>query len=132
MYPNRTDLQNRAQKVARQVAKGQTYGKATEQLESQRAVPMASGDVMSPEQPVAEAAPPVLPGSLGPLDRPTERPDEPVTTGANLGAGPTAAQLGLPSAFGGLNPLDEIRALYDMYPNRDLAALLEFATNGVV
>jgi len=131
-YPNRTDLQNRAQKVARSAAKGQTYGKATEQLRSQQMVPMASGDVVSPDRPAFAPGPSVAPGSFGPLTRPTERPNEPITTGANIGEGPTAAQLGLPSAFGGASPVDEIRALYEMYPNPDLAALLESAINGVV
>lgn len=131
-YPNRTDLQNRATKVARSAAKGQTYGKATEQLRSQQMVPMASGDVVSPNRPEVGAATSIAPGSLGPLDRPTARPNEPITAGASVGPGPTAAQLGLPSALGSLNPIEEIRALYELYPNDDLAALLESAINSVV
>jgi hypothetical protein len=130
-YPNRTDMQNTAQKVAKQAAKGQTYGKASEQMRSQSAVPMASGDVTTPSVPVPER-PSVTPGMFGRLDRPTDRPGEPVTTGVNVGPGPSGAQLGLPSALGNLSPVEEIRALYELYPNDDLAALLENAINSVV
>lgn len=127
-YPNRTDLSNPAQKVAKMAPKGQTYGQATQQLASQSAVPMASGDITTPAPPQPET-PRVAPGSLGAFDRPTDRPDEPITTGAPFGPGANPAQLGMPSAMGGPNPIDEIRALYQMYPNEDLAALLDSAIN---
>src|SRR5215467_8891467 len=104
-YPNRTDLAAQPSLPAR-VATGQTYGRAQQQLQAQRTVPMAApptlmgppaGGPAGPATPGATSplppppappAPPMLPGGAGPLDRMTERPDEPVTAGAALGPGP--------------------------------------------
>ncbi len=69
-YANRTDLQNPTKKMAVTAATGQTYGEAGAQRAAQQAVPMG-----------APQAPVIAPGSLGNLDRPTERPTEPVTAG---------------------------------------------------
>ena len=119
MYANRTDLQNPAQKIARQVAPGQTYGKATQQMEAQRAVPMGR----SPVETAAQAPRPV-PGTLGALTRPTERPNEPITAGATFGPGPGPEVMGFASTSGNA-ALDELRMIYQMYPNDDLADLLD-------
>lgn len=98
-YPNRTDLGSQPNLPAR-VATDQTYGKAQSQLEAQRTIPMAPPSVplapggASPAPGAssvvgsAPGAPPVLPGGLGDLHRPTERPFEPVTAGAPTGPGP--------------------------------------------
>lgn len=102
-YPNRTDIQQQPSLPAR-AAPGQTYGKATQQLNAQKIVPMAPPRVVLPPpvappsgppgaapQLSAGAAPPSpgpAPGQLGDLHRPTERPNEPVTAGAPVGAGP--------------------------------------------
>lgn len=126
-YPNRTDLSNPAKKVAKMAPKGQTYGKASAQLQAQSQVPMASGDITTPQP--GPVQPVVSPGSLGAFDRPTDRPAEPLTAGAPFGSGPTPAQLGMPTALGGPTAIDELRALYNMFPNEDLAALLDSAIN---
>lgn len=111
-YPNRTDLQNPAQKVARQAAKGQPYGEAAQQMAAQRAVPMASAPSDATPQP-ARLRP--TPGGLGALDRMTERPDEPLAP----------MYQNTPLMFSTSDPvLDEISMLYAQYPNDDLAALL--------
>lgn len=119
-YANRTDLQNPAQKVARQVATGQTYGKATQQMESQRAVPMGQSPTEAlPQRPV--------PGTLGSLTRPTERPGEPITAGAPFGAGPstTSPAINATPAPGSRQDLAErVRAIYASYPNPNLLSLL--------
>lgn len=100
-YPNRTDLSAQPSLPAR-VATGQTYGKATQQLQAQRTVPMAPQPVVpsigspSPTQgspgggspSPAPGLSPIPPGAFGPIDRPTERPHEPVSAGAKLGPGP--------------------------------------------
>ena len=78
-YGNRTDLN--AQKI--QTVPGQTYGKATAQAEAQKAIPLPDNTP--------------IPGSFGALDRPTERPDEPVTAGAPFGPGPGPAPVNPPS-----------------------------------
>jgi hypothetical protein len=65
-----------------------------------------------------------VPGAQS-LTRPTERPSEPITAGANFGAGPNAMQAGLIPRMIPEDPvLDELRTLYSMFPNDDLANLL--------
>lgn len=119
-YANRTDLNNPANRVARQVAPGQTYGKATQQMESQRAVPMGSAPTDAPVQRP-------MPGTLGALTRRTERPGEPITAGASFGAGPGPIAAGIPIPSGD-NALEELRAIYQMFPNDDLADLIDSYT----
>ena len=97
-YSNRSDLNaNRSLPVTS--VPGQTYGAAQAQQNAQRMVPMAPPSVGLPPGPggamgggAPGGAPPggggPPPGSLTPLDAPSERPDEPVTHGAALGPGP--------------------------------------------
>jgi hypothetical protein len=110
-----SDIQAGTNRVAIQAATGQTYGKATEQMNAQRAVPMGT--------PPTEVQRPV-PGTLGSLTRPTERPMEPITAGANFGAGPSAVGAGIPQSAGD-NALEELRMIYQMFPNDDLADLID-------
>jgi hypothetical protein len=118
-YANRTDLNNAVNRIPRQAATGQTYGKATEQMEAQRAVPMGAPPTetgAAPRRPV--------PGTLGSLTRRSERPGEPITAGAPFGAGLGPESMGVGSATG--NPaIDELRMIYQMFPNDDLADLLD-------
>jgi hypothetical protein len=102
-YPNRTDLSSQPSLPAR-VATDQTYGKAQQQLQAQRTVPMApppslipppgAGPAGPPPAPTAPGPaiggppPPPGPGALGPVDAFTNRPGEPVTHGAPMGVGP--------------------------------------------
>ena len=123
-YSNRSDLRNPAKKMAAKAAPGQTYGEAGKQVAAQRAVPMAA-----PPTDVAPTATPqqprVAPGSMGPLSRPTERPNEPLTAGAPFGPGRTQ-QLGGYIGPRNSDPiLDELRALYATYPSEELADMLD-------
>jgi hypothetical protein len=98
-------------------ATGQTYGKAKEQMDAQRAVPMGSGAVEpSVQRPV--------PGTLGGLSRRTERPNEPITAGAPFGPGMGPEAMGL---AGNSNDaaLEELRMIFQMFPNDDLADLID-------
>jgi hypothetical protein len=113
-----SDIQAGTNRVAIQAATGQTYGKATEQMNAQRAVPMGA--------PPTEVQRPV-PGTLGSLTRPTERPMEPITAGAPFGAGPSPVGAGIPQATGD-NALEELRMIYQMFPNDDLADLIDSYT----
>jgi hypothetical protein len=93
-------------------------------MAAQRAVPMAA-----PPTDVAPTATPqqprVAPGSMGPLSRPTERPNEPLTAGAPFGPGRTQ-QLGGYIGPRNSDPiLDELRALYATYPSEELADMLD-------
>jgi hypothetical protein len=117
-YGNRTDLQNPTNKMAVTAAPGQTYGEAGAQRAAQQAVPMG-----------APQAPTVAPGSLGNLDRPTERPMEPVTAGNPLGAGPGAEALvpAMPADYtiGSRQDLiDQVRYVYSKHPNSAVFQLL--------
>lgn len=117
-YANRTDLQNPTKKMAVTAAPGQTYGEAGAQRAAQQAVPMG-----------APQAPVVAPGSLGPLDRPTERPLEPVTAGNPMGAGPGAEAL-VPPMPEVLQPgsrqdlINQVRYIYSKNPNTAVFQLL--------
>ncbi len=111
-YPNRSDL--RGGKVAKQTVTGQTYGQATQQMQAQSAVPMAQAPT---DKPV------IAPGSLGAFNRPTVRPDEPVTAGASFGPGPTPRTQFAPMTND--NVLIELRALYEAYPSDELADMLD-------
>lgn len=96
-YGNRSDLNaNRSLPVT--TVPGQTYGAQVQQQNAQRMVPMArppmpqmpsSGGNGSPapQSPGAGGQPFLPPGSLTPLDAPSQRPNEPVTHGARLGPG---------------------------------------------
>ena len=119
-YPNRTDLRNTA-KLPAKAATGQTYGEAGKQIAAQRAVPMAA----PPTAVAPTATPRVSPGSLGPLNRPTERPMEPVTAGAPFGPGNTPQGMQYMGPRNSDPILDELRALYSQYPNEDLANMLD-------
>lgn len=132
-YGNRTDL-NPA--VPIKAAPGQQYGKATAQIEAQRAVPVArpATDVVAPAPAVGPdasapasgpAAPPMpLPGQVIPLDAPSQRPGEPITAGLAMGAGAGPEALG-PLGGGGEDVGMQLRAIYAQFPNEDLRSLLE-------
>lgn len=118
-YANRSDLRNPAEKMAKTAVPGQAYGEAGAQLASQAVVPMGSSPVSAPPAP-----PQVMPGGLGSLVRPTERPNEPLTAGASFGAGPTpGAQFVVPKESDAV--LNELRGLYQAYPSPELADMLD-------
>ena len=67
---------------------------------------------------------------LMPLDAPTERPNEPITAGADAGAGPGSEILNLPQGIGTGQEVDSgIKAICAMYlrdpRNQDLRRILE-------
>ena len=134
-YANRTDLggQNVVQaqpqnqpgaKLAVQAAKGQQYGAAGAQKQAQQAVPMASSPIANQ----GGFSPPQTSSPLTGLFEDTQRPNEPVSHGANLGDGGSEAVMNLPA-----NPMLEkdpsveiIRALYLQNPrNEDLRMIIQ-------
>jgi hypothetical protein len=59
------------------------------------------------------------------LDAPTNRPAEPITAGADFGAGPGARDAGISNNIPVQNPVVmELMTLYKMFPNDDLAGLI--------
>lgn len=120
-YPNRSDLRNPATRQVRFT--GQTYGEGAQQARSQQAVAPGSAPAqVQAQQMAAQQAP--RPGAK-PLLRPTERPDEPITAGANFGPGPNAMQAGImPRIVPVDETMEQLRVLYQMFPNPDLADLI--------
>lgn len=104
-YGSRTDL-NAVKPLTPRAAPGQTYGAATAQVAAQEAVPMAAA-----------------PEPLAPLNRPSERPTEPVTAGMNMGPGPGSEAI---PDFGD-DAMTTLRAIYSRYPTEELRALIEEA-----
>lgn len=117
-YGIRTDLNMPQAKVARAVAKNQTYGKATEQINSQRAVPMGR----SPNE-VQARAQPTSSQSITPLGAPSERPNEPITAGAPFGAGPGPQAAGIPMYNSSMAVVEEVKLFAQLDQNSDLADL---------
>lgn len=105
----------------------QEYGVAKAQAEAQRIQPIAG----RPEGPKPSGGPPTntpLPG-LGPgevptLTDPTARPDEPLTAGLPVGAGPGPSSL-TTASFGPME-LSVLRGIYLQYPNEDLRRMIEW------
>jgi len=95
-YSQRTDLATAANQkpLPAQAATGQQWGKATEQLQAQQAVPMAPPPTATPVAAEPQGPLPPLPGELTPLTAPSQRPHEPVTSGLPIGAGPGPEILG--------------------------------------
>ena len=102
-------------------ATNQQYGMRAAQRASQKAVPMSKSPTGEPSKIVR-----IKPGSLTPLSAPTDRPNEPITAGANFGPGPNALQANIPTGPSGDDTLDELRAIFALYPNTDLALLIDY------
>lgn len=118
-YPNRSDLRNPA---TRKVAfTGQTYGEATRQAQSQQAVSPGSAPTQVAAQQAAAAQRP----RPVPLTAPTQRPNEPVTAGADFGPGPNSIAANVRQPFLRQDDvLETLKALYAVYPNEDLAQMI--------
>lgn len=115
-YANRTDLTQ-----APKAAPGQQYGAAKQQLDAQAAVPLPTQAAGGAPPMQAPAQPMTLPGSLGALDQPSARPNEPITAGMSSGPGPGP---GVVAAAQGNPVLDELRGIYRVFPNEDLRRLI--------
>lgn len=110
-YANRTDLQGAQLPV--DAPRGLPYGDRAKLISAQRAVPMGSPGVPTPQMGgapgggVPGGAPPI-PGQVVPggLLGPTQRPNEPVTAGLPTGPGPGPEVLSA-NQGGGLDPLTQ-------------------------
>lgn len=122
-YPNRSDLRNPSTRQVRFT--GQTYGEASQQAASQQAVAPGSAPAqVQAQQMAAQQQPAPRPGAR-PLLRPTDRPNEPITAGADFGPGPTMSQAGIMGRRIPEDPvIDQLKVLYTMYPNDDLADMI--------
>jgi len=124
-YPNRTDLNNPTKKLAVTTTPGQTYGEAGAQRRAQQAVPMGAPQApqVAPQQQQRQPLP------VTPLNAPSERPDEPVTAGNPLGAGPGMESLPQPMPMGTApgsrqDLINQVRYIYSKTPNTALLQLI--------
>ena len=120
---------------APKVASGQAYGQRQAQTRTLASIPApsrpapsqgggggpGSGGPVDPAAALNTAATNFQPPALTPLDAPTQRPNEPVTTGLPVGAGAGPEALG---DTGEVPVLDKLRAIYRAYPNPDLLELI--------
>jgi hypothetical protein len=121
-----SDVQAGTNRVAIQAATGQTYGEAGKQMAAQRAVPMGA-----PPTQVQPQSPRPMPGSLGDLTRPTDRQNEPITAGADFGAGPSSLQAGImPAPSASNDVLEQLLYLNRLYPNPDVENLISVIRDG--
>lgn len=125
-YPNRSDLRNPATKKV--AFTGQTYGESAAQQRRQAAVAPGSAPTQVQAQRMATQQQPAQqprPGAK-PLLRPSERPDEPITAGAPFGPGPNEiSDMPVPQGIVPDDPaLDQLRILYQMFPNDGLKLIL--------
>lgn len=94
---------------AAQYISGLPYGEGQAMMAQQQAAPMAAAGMPAP-------------APIVPLNAPTQRPNEPVTAGANAGLGPDMSSLGLGARDVAAN--DEARATLMSY----MPALLQVAS----
>jgi len=103
---------------------GLAYGQGQTTMNQQMAAPMAGPNPTAPASPFNEMMP-----SVTPLTAPTERPNEPLTTGMDFGAGPGSEALNLPRERSLSQTLEsmiefdttgEVQTLYDFVVSRGL------------
>ena len=88
----RTDGGPGSKQAARYIS-GLPYGEGQQMMDIQNSAPMAASAAPSPTSGGAAAPMPVA--NVVPLNAPTQRPNEPVTHGADVGPGPDMSSLGL-------------------------------------
>jgi len=118
-YGIRTDLNQPKAKVKRMVKAGQTYGKAGEQMASQRMQPMGAPPTEVQATRQAARKPQPLPA----FSRPTERKGEPITAGAPFGPGMGPMAAGIPTYDPAVAAIEEVKLLAQLEQNNDLADL---------
>ena len=102
------------------------YGQGTENKMLREARPLAkTPDVRGMASSQVREAAGRKAERLAQLYDPSERPDEPVTSGINIGDGPTSAVLGLPQKTESLSSILATMVQYDT--NGEIAALYEQA-----
>lgn len=88
-----------------QYISGLGYGQGKETYDQQTAAPMQGSDLMS------------MPSPVVPLSAPTQRPEEPITSGIDMGAGPGSEAIRLPNMA--ISPSHTIRQIAQNDPSGD-------------
>lgn len=100
-YSNRTDLNQPVR-----TGPSQEYGERAALERQQQAMPL-------PQR-----------RSVPPINRPTERPNEPVTAGLPVGPGPG------PRMDTAVDPLDKLKAIYRAHPVEGIRRIIEYVERG--
>lgn len=93
-----------------QYISGLGYGKGKETYDQQTAAPMQGSDLMS------------MPAPVVPLSAPTQRPNEPVTSGIDMGAGPGSEALNIPNMA--ISPSHTIKQIAQNDPSGEAELIL--------
>lgn len=114
--------------------KNQEYGQAGAQLASQRDIPIAASPTVGSATGAAgrprtngantDGSLGIQPGQIPSLSDPSVRPDEPLTSGLPIGAGPGPNALS--TASFGPEELSVMRAILLRYPNEDIRRQIEW------
>jgi len=121
-YPNRSDLRG----PGRAQFTGQTYGESAAQQRAQDVVPTGASPSDIAAQRVAAQRPPRERPGARPLGRPTERPAEPITAGAQFGPGPGPMAAGIRPRVVSKDDLElQLEALNLRHPTPGVTLLLE-------
>lgn len=106
-------------------APGQDYGEAKQQLDAQRQSPMGAAEPLPHAANVpsgGDAPAPSMPAFNGPaLTDPSQRPDEPITHGVNIGPGAGSEILNLPNPAQGTG---QMSALLQRYAANDSSGIV--------
>ncbi len=104
-------------------ASNQQYGMRLAQQRAQEAVPMGQSPTTVPSP--VQQRPRTAPGTLTPLTAPTERPNEPITAGADFGPGPNSLAIGMIPQIGSNDDLVmRVRAIASQFPSAALLGLV--------
>jgi hypothetical protein len=135
MSMSRTEMEKMRKRAGRPmgVSAGPSsyYGETELLKQRQRAMPMgqAPTDSVAQTAALARIEPQMVerpvPGQLGPLTRPTDRPMEPLTQGANFGPGLSAFQAGIPMYSPEEGAMSELRMIAMSSPGSTLGDLLD-------
>lgn len=99
-FARRTDGGPGDKRQASQSMPSQSYGDGVDMAALQTSAPLAATGSMNGVEPGAAASPQSVMPSIIPLDAPTTRPSEPVTSGIAMGEGPGPEILGRQTATG--------------------------------
>ena len=122
---NRTDL------TVPKVPTGLPYGEAQQLAQAQSAVPVPTSGPQQPMdwQRIGNLAASHPTGQVVGLDQPTQRPDEPITAGMSMGAGP-GADFSIARNDPTADILTRLEAFYMRWPTPEMSRLLQEARRG--
>ena len=121
----RTDLQNQAAKIGStmtpKTAPSNQYGEAAKLMRGQKQVPTGSSPTAG-AQPMRQGP---RPGAVVDLLAPSNRPNEPITTGMDFGPGMNSFQAGFMQSNPNNDAIIELRNIAKFFPDSGISDLLD-------